>query len=557
MRIRSTTWLFVLVILAGAGLATLPLTAQRQGRPDISTEDMRRWLAVIASDAAQGREVFSEGAGFASSYIAQELRAAGVEPAGDDGTYFQTVRVLGVRTRGTSSVTVTVRGRSRTFRDGEGVRFQRNQGVARSVQAEAAFVGYGIEFAPLGQHDYQGRDVRGKVAIFLGRGPQSFSDAQNRIVGNRGSYAVEGQQAVASIGPVGQERPAPGAGGDGRTVRPDFQTAQRLDTERAPRITADDVFFEYLFSEAGHDYTDLKARVERRESLPQLELDGVQLRFDLQPDYEVVQTRLTRNVVAMVRGADPDLRDTFVLYGAHYDHIGYVERPGGSLPSIAAMCPGLERRSPRADDMVFNGADDDGSGTVTVMALAKAYATGPRPRRSVLFVWHTGEESGLYGSQFMADSPLGGSDRVAAQLNLDMVGRHKCDDPREANSLFLVGSDRISTELHDVNDAANRSLSRPLALDYTLNDPADLESLYTRSDHYSYAAKGIPIIFFTTGLHRDYHAVTDEIEYIDFEKMARVAELVHETGWRVANLDRFPVRDNRGPRAITRAPERP
>jgi Zn-dependent M28 family amino/carboxypeptidase len=194
---------------------------------------------------------------------------------------------------------------------------------------------------------------------------------------------------------------------------------------------------------------------------------------------------------------------------------------------------------------------------VTLMALAKAFARGPAPKRSVLFIWHTGEEAGLYGSEYMADHPPVPLDAVAAQLNIDMVGRHKCDDPAEANSLFLVGSDRISTELHQLNEQANAGLARPLTLDYTLNDPTDVEALYTRSDHYSYAAKGIPIIFFTTGLHRDYHAVSDEIDKIDFDKLVRIGELVYETGWRVANLDHLPLRDNLGPRATTRARSTP
>jgi Zn-dependent M28 family amino/carboxypeptidase len=133
-----------------------------------------------------------------------------------------------------------------------------------------------------------------------------------------------------------------------------------------------------------------------------------------------------------------------------------------------------------------------------------------------------------------------------------MIGRHKCDDPAESNTLYLVGSDRISTELHQVNEAANASLAAPLTLDYTLNDPSDLESLYTRSDHFSYAAKGVPIIFFTTGLHGDYHAVTDEIEKVDFAKLARITQLVHETGQRLANLDHLALRDNQGPRAMRR-----
>jgi len=139
-------------------------------------------------------------------------------------------------------------------------------------------------------------------------------------------------------------------------------------------------------------------------------------------------------------------------------------------------------------------------------------------------------------------------DHVATQLNIDMIGRNACDDPANANRLFLVGSDRISTELHNLNEEANATQPMPLTLDYSMNDIADTESLYTRSDHYSYASKGIPIIFFTTGLHRDYHYVTDEVGKIDFAKMQRVTQLVYTTAARVANLDHFPARDNQGPR---------
>jgi Zn-dependent M28 family amino/carboxypeptidase len=137
----------------------------------------------------------------------------------------------------------------------------------------------------------------------------------------------------------------------------------------------------------------------------------------------------------------------------------------------------------------------------------------------------------------MADYPVVPLDKVSAQLNIDMVGRNQCDDPAKANTLFLVGSDRISSELHNLNEDANASQPMPLTLDYDLNDIADTESLYTRSDHYSYAAKGIPIIFFTTGLHRDYRYVTDEVDKIIFPKMQRVAQLVYTTATRLANLD--------------------
>ncbi|PYR72039.1 MAG: hypothetical protein DMF86_24675, partial [Acidobacteria bacterium] len=330
----------------------------------------------------------------------------------------------------------------------------------------------------------------------------------------------------------------------------------RLDKKITPQLTATDDFFEFLFSAAPEKYADLKEKAQKQEPLPSFGLNGVSIAINVDAEYTTVQRRLTRNVVGIVEGSDPKLKDTFVLFGAHYDHIGYQQFPpqagrgGGGFVGGGAPggCVGQTRDTPRPDDIVNNGADDDGSGTAALMALAKAFAQGPKPKRSLMFVWHAGEEAGLLGSRYMADFPEIPLDKVAAQLNIDMIGRNRCDDPKEENIVYVVGSDRISTELHNLDEDANASLSKPMTLDYEMNDPADPESIYTRSDHYSYASKGIPIIFYTTGLHRDYHYLTDEVSKIDFPKMAHIAQLVYATGTRVANLDHFPARDNKGPR---------
>jgi Zn-dependent M28 family amino/carboxypeptidase len=199
---------------------------------------------------------------------------------------------------------------------------------------------------------------------------------------------------------------------------------------------------------------------------------------------------------------------------------------------------------------VSNGADDDGSGSASLLGVAKAFATGPKPRRSVVFIWHSGEESGLYGSRYNADFPIVPLEKIQAQLNMDMVGRDDCDNIEGdyTNTLFLVGADRISTDLHNIVVQTNATLPRPLTLDYELNDAADPENIYTRSDHYSYASKGIPIVFFTTGLHPDYHRITDSVERIQFPKMTRIAQLVYEVGYSVAASEKILERDNKGPR---------
>jgi Zn-dependent M28 family amino/carboxypeptidase len=183
------------------------------------------------------------------------------------------------------------------------------------------------------------------------------------------------------------------------------------------------------------------------------------------------------------------------------------------------------------------------------MALARAFAQGLHPRRSLLFIWHAGEERGLYGSRYFVDYPTVPLDKIVAQLNIDMIGRNRDDKKSEANTVYLVGSDRISSELDHLARDANQSLQPPLKLDYELNEPADPEQIYYRSDHYSYASKGIPIIFFTTGLHPGYHANTDDVSKIEFPKLTRITQLIYETAWRVANLDHPVARDNQGPRA--------
>jgi len=568
-RLNALCWAFLVALcLQATGAAQ-----GKGGAASITPGELKEWLSYIASDELQGRQVFTEGLGLAGGYIAKHLEEWGVKPAGDDGTYFQVVKLLGVNVKRNSSVTVTVNGQTKTFKDGEGVTFAANVGGKQTVSGAAEFVGYGLSVPDAGIDDYKGRDAAGKVVLYIGRGPQSMPASGGfRLLGARARNAIELKHAVAAIGPAGGFGRGGGGRGGSSTVLGDFQTVERLDKKVAPQVTAGDEFFDFVFAAAGQKYADIKAMADKQETLPAVTLPNVSISINVDADYEIVQTRLSHNVVGVIQGTDPQLRDTYVFFGAHYDHIGYQQTGGGaqgargaqgaggaagaqaaagaqSAPAPAAGgCVGQARETPRPGDNINNGADDDGSGTVGVMALAKAFATGPKPKRSLVFVWHTGEEAGLYGSRYMADHSEIPLEQVSAQLNIDMIGRNRCDDPKEENTVYVVGSDRISTELHNLNEDANASLPQPMTLDYELNDPADPESIYTRSDHYSYASKGIPIIFFTTGLHRDYHYVTDEVSKIEFPKLARITQLVYATGWKVANLDHAPVRDNKGPR---------
>lgn len=559
-------------LLAPALLVALLNTGAvaQQARPNsgvaaINEPDLKQWLTYLSSDELQGRATYTEGLGLAAGYIASHLQQWGVKPAGDGGTYLQTVRVRGIRTNSKASVTVEVKGQSRTFKDGEGVTFSRQMGGKQTIDArDIAFVGYGLEIPAAGLDDYAEGSPKGQVVVYLGpQGPSTLPQGSNRLLSARGRSAIEkgavavivpasagggrgpgaGQTPAASAAPAAAGATSPAQPAAGRGAAPtgrggaqpdngDFTTVQRYDNTIPPQVTAQDEFFEFLFSGSSVTYTELKEKAAKREPLPRFALDEVKMTINVDADYQVVRTRLTSNVVGIVEGTDPTLKDTYVAFGAHYDHTGFRE----------AVKPG--------DDAINNGADDDGSGTVAIMAIAKAFATGPKPKRSLLFVWHAGEENGLLGSRYMADYPVVGDiNKIVAQLNMDMVGRNQADDPTHANMVLVVGSDRISTELHNINEDANASLPKPLTLDYTMNDPADPQSIYTRSDHYSYASKGIPIVFYFTGLHPDYHRPSDTVDKIVFDKVRRIAMLAYETGRRVANADKAPAKDNLGPRA--------
>jgi hypothetical protein len=226
------------------------------------------------------------------------------------------------------------------------------------------------------------------------------------------------------------------------------------------------------------------------------------------------------NVVAIVPGTDPALRRTYVAFGAHYDHLGILPADHG--------------------DSIANGADDDGSGSVALLALARAFvAERTAPRRSILFVWHVGEEKGLLGSAYFTEHPTVPIDSIVAQVNADMIGRNNPD------SLYIVGPSAAphgqSRVLGEVVDSVNRALVHPFAFNRDWDSPTHPEQIYYRSDHYNYARKGVPIVFFTSGLHADYHRVTDKPAKIDYEKLAHVDLLMFNLGTALANRTTRPV----------------
>jgi hypothetical protein len=618
----------------------------------VSAADMKEWLTYLSSDELQGRQIFTEGYGNAAQYIADHLKEWGVKPIGENGTYFQPVKLKDYKITRNSKVTVQVNGESKTFKQDEGVTFDINSGGKQTLSFNSVyFAGYAT------QPELDGKPVKDQLVVSVPNGTLAAGGggAGGRGAGGGGGRGGAGRSGGGyAIGTLGAKAaisyaapPAPpspaeealaqaqtalaqaaaavtqaqaavrgggggfgaggGRGGGGRGAAStgctppacDTRTVQKIDGPVAPQFRASDAFYEFLFSGGPVKFADIKAKAAKGEPLAGMTLPA-KVTVDVDNTFEVVGEQLSKNVVGMVEGTDPVLKNTYVMFGAHLDHIGYSQTGGGrgaapngcrrrSDVSAAAVVAagkvvqnpvvaraggagrgagaagggagagGARGAAPAAPllpfeqrDFISNGADDDGSGSTTELAVAKAFANSPtKPKRSVVFVWHTGEEAGLYGSRYNADFPIVPLDKVQADLNMDMVGRDDCDNIEGdySNTLFIVGDDRISTDLHNLIVQTNTTLAKPLTLDYELNDAADPESVYTRSDHYSYAAKGIPIAFFTTGLHPDYHRVTDTVEKITFPKMARIGQLVYQAGFAIANTDKVLERDNKGPRA--------
>ena len=488
----------------------------------------------------------------------------GLEPAGDNGTYFQGVAVFN-RSYDTSS-TITVDGRAlRVWEDF----IPRDQGPGvKSVNgAQVVYGGTWGDSTTLISRD----SVAGKFVV-LSLIPAGYSAPNAPGTANR-ARITQYYGAAAGVAIVGLDQiPL-----DARDVyRATFPSLRGSGT--GPSFPA------YVYMTRAAAAQLLGAPLEgARTGQAGRTISGTVRFAEVAPPFAV------RNVVARLTGSDPALRNEFVAIGAHNDHVGmgnpvahdsmyvlnHLFREGGAddppvrldsakAAQVNAILADVRRRTNGASarvDSIFNGADDDGSGSMGVLEIAEYFAgmrPNQRPKRSLLFIWHVGEEEGMWGSGYFTDNPTVPRDSIVAQLNIDMIGRGAAADEtgrRIGNGVIyggtdyvqLIGSRRLSTELGDMAETVNRAQRRPLAFDYALDANGHPQNIYCRSDHWSYARWGIPIIFFTTGGHADYHQVTDEPQYIDYDKLARVSSFVASLATSVGNMDHRPLVDKPKP----------
>ena len=529
MRLRAALCsLTVVAASSGCASSTPPVVAAPSIVRAITPDELRRDLLVFASDSFLGRETGTTGERKAARFLVDRLTALGAEPAGDS-MYYQRVPLyrttltsntrLGVTTGqvtvplaiGTDLAPILVLG--------PGAPLPR-----RAAEGDLFFAGYGM--SDQGRNDFKGIDAPGKVIVMLHGAPRSVTDSAtrerlegNEELGNRIVRALPFQPAAVILLLTGD--------------RVDFYDQALPSLLRGVSLTPDNTTSDsqrplpmVLIGIAKPNSLILPANWATSDD-PQ----ALGKRFSARLD--VLSERFTGyNVAAIVRGTDPRLNKTYVAFGAHYDHVGI--QPGGGADSIA------------------NGADDDGSGSVAMLALAKSLMA-TRPRRSTLFVWHTAEEKGLLGSEYYASHPTVPIDSIVAMINMDMIGRRgggtskfdsRTDTASGENRLFVLGPasapNNLSVTLGAVFDSVNARQVRPFVIDRAFDNPTHPERYYERSDHINYAKKGVPIIFFSTGFHEDYHKVSDSADKIDYEKMSRIGSLLVEFAATLGNREARP-----------------
>lgn len=500
---------------------------------DANAENIEAHMRFLSDDALEGREAGTEGYDQAAAYVAAELEALGVAPAGTDGTYFQTVPLRrSYRVPDALSLTIT------NTETGEDLAMEPNvdhvvygstRDAESSVTAEAVFVGFGVVAPDLGRDDYAGLDVDGKIVVTLSGTPKGIQTEERAYYGNRKSAEASERGAIGAVSlttPT-RERVYSFARliGEGRleSARMSWLGADGETFSRAPNLKASAGLSmeggRKLMEAAGQDFDALMEVAEAEGGA----VGGFDLPFTISiSQNSTLDTVESDNVIGLIEGSDPVLKDEIIVLTAHLDHIG--------------ISKSFE------DDKINNGALDNAAGVSTMLEVARMVLNGERPRRSILLLFVTAEEKGLLGAQYFAQNPTVEVSRLVGNVNLDMpVLTYAFED------IVAFGSDRSTIE-SAVKEAAE-------AMDMKLSpDPFPDQGLFTRSDHFRLVEIGVPSIFLATGFAnggeeawathfaQNYHRPSDDMSNdIDFQAAARFAEVNARIALKLANRDERPL----------------
>jgi hypothetical protein len=510
--------LFVSLSATLAAQYAEPEPAAKTFAETITSQELSELLTTLASDEFEGRETGKAGQKLAAEYIARYFQELGLPPIMED-TYYQDIAFT---SESWNLISLTI-GEERLKHLWDYYAYPTtNASQQEQLINELLFLGYGIESD--NYSDYKGVDVKGK-SILIYSGEPVNGRGISQITGNeqlsewsddfRKKLRLAREKGVQTVFIIDTDfkRQATEA------RRLILNTGLQLgDGEQAEENYANNLFINGNVARQimGDKYKKvIKARNKMQRK-------GKSNAVKLPVAIQLSQNKYTRqikgeNVLGYIEGTDDQLKEEVIVITAHYDHLG------------------------KKGNAIYNGADDNASGTSTVMEIAEAFVeakkSGSGPRRSILVMLVSGEEKGLLGSEYYAANPVFPLENTVANINIDMVGRVDQKHKDNPDYIYVIGADRLSTELHEINESVNQQFTQ-LLLDYTYNDENDPNRYYYRSDHYNFAKNGIPAIFYFNGTHEDYHRVSDTAEKINFEKMEKIGQLAFYTAWELANRDK-------------------
>jgi hypothetical protein len=481
----------------------------------ITADDLKKHLYIVAGKEMEGRETATEGQRKAAAYIEQHYKTWGLLPGNKDN--YQ----MGFPVFQDSIVHASIEVNDQTFdifKD-----FYVNVGSANSstmLGSEVVFVGYGISDST--RDDYKGLNTWGKIVLILpGAPPVSAQNTGTSAPVRYNPYAVTeaAQKHGAAAVLVVQTNLSRRGGTNSQYANAMRKTGQYVNGFRKTIYPNTWMIGEQVAKAImGADYEPATTAMKSGTPVLKSYEANVKLEFN-----KYINRINSTNVIGYIEGSDK--KDEYVFITAHYDHLGK-----------------------RGDSVIYYGADDDGSGTVTLLELAEAFskakAAGKGPRRSIVFMAVSGEEKGLWGSAYYSEHALFPLEKTTVDLNIDMIGRI---DPKRktgdsTNYVYVVGDNKLSSDLRPISESVNKKYTK-LELDYKYNAPNDPERIYYRSDHYNFASKGVPIIFYFNGTHNDYHRPTDTPDKINYDLMTKRARLVFFTAWEMANRHDMLKRD--------------
>jgi hypothetical protein len=486
------------LLTAGLLAAAAPLPAQTatpgaaQAAATITTRDVAHRIGVIADDSMMGRDTPSDGLEKTARYVADQFKSFGLTPGGEDGTWFQRYGITRRRLALDSSRIVFRSGATSDTAD-----FTRSARYLRGAIPEGAFGGsvvlVGGQLTPA---DVDEMSLEGKIVLYI---PDFHTGIPLNATQVGRAIRLAGPKAIVMVSNLDSvifARRVPRTSPERTSV--DLRLNSPMEVEVSERAIAE------VLKAAGVDLAPMRDAIKPVAR----DVPALKVRVEMR---ETILSKLTApNTVGILRGTDPALRNEYLVYSAHMDHIGIT---------------------PGARDSINNGADDDASGTVGVVELAEAFSRpGARPKRSIVFLTVSGEEKGLWGSRYFSEHPTVPLDDVVADINIDMIGRNWAD------TIVAIGKEHsdLGTTLERVN--AEHPELRMTAID----DRWPEERFYFRSDHYNFARKGVPILFFFNGVHVDYHQPSDEPAKIDAEKESRILKLLFHLGQEIANAPNRP-----------------